>query len=1698
MNQQCNTYLVPANIFCGLIPIPEFEQLLPLPTCQYGKHEIDRCLLFHLKVYYEAVKCLSVNSAEIARPIFDSLCKTSVDHVVLKKNINHPSPSVNMTFCDLLQKYVKELSNQLLEVPNRLFIEPKQGDVHRNSCGNLETVFDVQANGRQQPGSGERADGESSVENPLLSTLSVGACDRTVSEFSTDSFRFAEHCQKVVVVQLEATAQGEYFSEFEAMSSSSSADKKDRQECVRKKILSIGKQPKAMMRKKKDIVSELFDSLTPASKYFAEGSRRRRVAPRSYNEEQLLTGQPGSNPGVGGVGGDAFGLFQKSNSCEELSLGESESTSERGSPSSQQNQAVEFDERPLTPPDVIQERERQWNEIIKRRKEKERKRAEAGQNLDAFELAQLESYKNFGVAIDAVSEIAEEMDLSTETADNEDEIPAEYLIPKKLLGELCSEGTRLKAINAMHRVPLDKVTKLITVLDKNVKDSFKCLPTAYEILEGEDTTLREQLCERLQRSVDAAYAVLTVMTSAYMPKQVYIEDAIERITSLTKSLLESVICPIYDCTYRLIVDSKDGKLDEAMLKALKKAKNSTKSSKSLQKVYCRLAEVISALGELVSIQSLTDTTVLQMSSLGVNSFFVENISDLQMSSLRLLSTVFGRYEKHRQLILEEILASLYRLPTAKRGIRSYRQAPKALTRSTIEFGMFHTNGHGAHYATDADDNLPRPACVGRRPCGGRFGEPPDRRRVRGSSEAESGRRGSVAGVDRLRGGHPDGAQFFVRLFEKVPTTNNNSKWLFVNCCRRFRCTTKCEEDYKSLFEDFVRDLLSALNRPEWPVAELLLKLLGTVLQKHCSSKQGEVNTRVAALEYLGMVAARIRRDVKLSVNEDALLGDLVRKFTADSSLCNPFEIYAKDDEENGQDVQKKDVEVKKKVLQKALNFYLMDLRSRHNTIEFARRFHIAQWIRDVSTELDRKLSSTKDENRYDDADESLASKTAADQQRHQEAFQRANEAKAFLLSLIDVDDDVFSYVKLRWKTTDKIRFFELRCTASSKFARSLGGKREAFILHESQAISVVRFLARKRPLMQSFDRYLIQQRTKLTGRLFCVQIIRLTNDSAVAVRTKAMKCLAAAVEIDPEVLSRTIVQKNVLKKVLDQSSNMREAAVDLIGKLLNLRPDLLEQYYSVLTERLLDTGVSVRKRTIRILKEVCERRPDFDKIPEICSRILKRTNDEESILKLICETFHSIWLTPARDHDPEAIMNKVVAIIDVVSIFSREGGQFQPIETLLKALLKDVSEESSVSLAARQIMRCLVEHVLVIEEKLVGQSVVSVQRLFSCSNRFVLESSNSNSYQRFLSCLSTICVFSKVEPRLMIPYIETMQPYLSMSCSNSAEQSVMTQVIKIIELVVPLIEHPSPKFLKQLEDGLCKLMSKAQQNIVQASISCLSVILGITKHTEVLHDVFFKCLKILATAKDEMNKAAAASVTTRKPLLTRSLFTCGALFRYFDFDIIIQTENKNKEPWKEQAFQLLLAFTRHREEDLKRKAFVSIGLFCVHYSDYLLRTELKELYQNILTDPESEINVRTQVLRNLESFLNEEERKMLNSYATWEANRKVENLKEMGETTSGLSSSVIQCYLPGVLNCYFNRDQTVRTVASEVVLLTLQQGLVHPGQLIDMYNIRKLIELVSPLGSGIRKTLVAIVYYVGGVGSSGGSQRLVVVSGAER
>lgn len=51
----------------------------------------------------------------------------------------------------------------------------------------------------------------------------------------------------------------------------------------------------------------------------------------------------------------------------------------------------------------------------------------------------------------------------------------------------------------------------------------------------------------------------------------------------------------------------------------------------------------------------------------------------------------------------------------------------------------------------------------------------------------------------------------------------------------------------------------------------------------------------------------------------------------------------------------------------------------------------------------------------------------------------------------------------------------------------------------------------------------------------------------------------------------------------------------------------------------------------------------------------------------------------------------------------------------------------------------------------------------------------------------------------MVEHAETMQPYLSMNCNTQGEQAVLVQVIKILEMVIPLMDHPKTTFLNQVE-----------------------------------------------------------------------------------------------------------------------------------------------------------------------------------------------------------------------------------------------------------------------------------------------------------
>jgi len=187
---------------------------------------------------------------------------------------------------------------------------------------------------------------------------------------------------------------------------------------------------------------------------------------------------------------------------------------------------------------------------------------------------------------------------------------------------------------------------------------------------------------------------------------------------------------------------------------------------------------------------------------------------------------------------------------------------------------------------------------------------------------------------------------------------------------------------------------------------------------------------------------------------------------------------------------------------------------------------------------------------------------------------------------------------------------------------------------------ISRYLSANRSFNQSFDRYLRQ-------------ILSVLNEQAVQVRTKSLKCLTEIVTVDPNILSQDAIAKSIRSRMEDTATSVREAAIDLIGKFVLTRPEVANHYYKMLTDRILDTGVSVRKRVIKILRDLCLEVEDFPFTANACVRMIKRVNDdEEGIKKLVLEVFSKLWFTPVdQDHREfnTKVNAKVTVVIDVVA-----------------------------------------------------------------------------------------------------------------------------------------------------------------------------------------------------------------------------------------------------------------------------------------------------------------------------------------------------------------------------------------------------------------------------------------------------------------
>lgn len=1218
--------------------------------------------------------------------------------------------------------------------------------------------------------------------------------------------------------------------------------------------------------------------------------------------------------------------------------------------------AYEPEEVVVRPP-VLRERP------MKPAKPKKTKKDPVTAPLSSEEMVESNTYQRFMRTVEAIFDAMEEVDL-TQELDDEVECPPEALVSAPLLRDLCTEAAKLKVLQGTNQVPQDRIVRLMGILERNIVDGSRLCPieNPHEDPDDDEGHLwLDLVMERINRSTDASLTVLYITTSPNMSTTLFLEDILERVVAFAKFQIQNTVYPVFDPVYRIDPRGKDS--SGASIKQKRAHSSQRVRDKWVLQLYNKLHELVGLLAEVLDMQRLTDTLVLQISALGVGPFFVEGVSELQLHALRLVTTIFAQYDKHRQLILEDILASIARLPTSKRSLRNYRlnseEHIQMLTALVLQL---------IHSVV----KLPEP-------------RPPDPGGGGANDKAEGSAKDDKSAVDA--------DVLIVTSYEAAVRTAINFLSVFLK-----KCGTKNEEmDYRPVFENFVQDLLSTVNRPEWPAAELVLSLLGCLLVQNFSNKSLDMSLRVSSLDYLGVVAARLRKDAVTSQIKKETIDDILRQIEEDEEDDLPLTTLSRGKKQSRKTVATVPTRDDIQLLQRALLHYLDANLDSDPALQFSRRFYIAQWYRDALAEAKQDKSKDDDSQSKTKSNSHPSRSKRKNCEKEEECEQEREEEKK--------DSKEEANQKVLALAEERKRFL-LQASHPEGSGRGL----RAETLDSATAELISRFLASRRPFSQSFDVYLSQ-------------ILRVLGESAVAVRTKAMKCLTLVVEADPSILGRPDMCHGVHGRLLDQSTSVREAAVDLVGKFILVRPELTHKYYNMLTERILDTGVSVRKRVIKILKDVCLEQPDFEKIPEICVKVIRRVNDEDGIRKLVGEVFQSMWFTP--QHNEERMLQKVRHITHVVAACREMGLEW--LEQLLNNLLKNKEDPhyKGVLQSCKQIVDCLVERVLQLEEG----------------------SSAGGASQHLVACLTTLYLFSKIRPQLLVRHAATIQPYLSMRLAGPADYLVLQNATRCLELVVPLMEHPSEAFLAQVEESLAKQLLRHGLALLPTTVSCLGAVVNrVTKNYQLIRDFFHKFLLLL----NYLKKGHEAGQACEKLKLQRCLYTLGLLCRHFDVQHLESEDGTvgDERPLRDRVFEAVVHFTRHEDDDVRLKALTGLGFLLVRHHDLMLGPEVRELYRYLLGNLGSPAVERCQVLKNLTAYLLEEEARMIQKDAEWSKVSKEENLKEMGDVSSGMASTVVQVYLRDILTSVTSPELMVRRAALHVIQLVLGQGLVHPVQMV--------------------------------------------------
>jgi cohesin loading factor subunit SCC2 len=547
------------------------------------------------------------------------------------------------------------------------------------------------------------------------------------------------------------------------------------------------------------------------------------------------------------------------------------------------------------------------------------------------------------------------------------------------------------------------------------------------------------------------------------------------------------------------------------------------------------------------------------------------------------------------------------------------------------------------------------------------------------------------------------------------------------------------------------------------------------------------------------------------------------------------------------------------------------------------------------------------------------------------------------------------------------------------------------------------------------------------------------NSPHVQIKSKGFKLLSQILQKDPSILERNnVVLTNILHGCGNSSSMVRQSALTLLEKCIELRPSLERKAYTMVIGLVQDENAQVRKRALKLLRDVFMRNDDQEMRAQVSVAVISRTEDhDDGVAELARQTFEELWVSPFYDSSTSTstVQSKIemqkqarliVRSIDRGESIKR-GAFLITIEKLFRLLLKKDSKNAKANFDI-----CI---------KFVGV-------LFD----EVIEN-HTNSDDLTQSSLGTaLTMFAEVSPKLFNSrQLELLAPYIDNIQAGDALFMYHATCV-IFRHVMPSLSAVEHDFLKKTQRALVKAVPKIPKQQIPDTAACLWSLWQTLMDPGPIKNLVLSLLKQLQPLMKADPEQLSDDTATR---LRRYIDIVGPFGKECNFDTHVDDFKRSGFSWSNNSVASLIVdhlypFTNNKYPlPVKGAALSSIGMICQAWPGQYRRNDVSMAFTQVFQN--EEVILQKVILEGFIEFFQQEEKRSEAGAEIKVGEGAVHGQERLAKSfvaseNDGAITTIAQTFLKHISRIALATTSDLAVSATKIIASINRQGMAHPKE----------------------------------------------------